>query len=202
LEPEQVVERLHREVAYANVLDDPAAVKISLKTNGGRPFTQHIISKINVPDSAAHLAAERDAVLAAHVVVTDDDVLTRAPNLAPVPISSRFHYHRIVAGAEEAALDQHIAARIHVHPVVIGIATVHANAPDRGVVGIDEMIHPERRIEHRVILKQHTLGAEELDNARAQVRARAEDTLVRRRASHLRPFGVSAGSPAPLWESR
>ena len=88
---------------------------------------------------------------------------------------------------ERALLDQHVAARVNVHAVVVGEAAVHADAAHGRVVGVDEMVDPERRVGRGVAFEQDAPAAEELDERRAQVRAFPEHALLERHAVEPHP---------------
>src|SRR5262249_733015 len=161
----------------------PAALGVRLEAEHAiEPGAVHAAAlDEDVSRAARDLAADDDAAVAVlHLAVAHDDVLDRRVDAAAVGVSSRLERDAVVAGVEAAALDQDVAARFGIAPVV-----VRSVAPDREAADVraeNRMHFPHRRVHDRHAFDQYVPAAIGLDEIRAQVAAVAEDAPLDRHA--------------------
>ncbi len=117
-----------------------------------------------------------------HAAAADDHVLGRLLQPPPLGVAARLDGDAVVAGVEDAVLDQHVAAGFRVTAVVVRAAAVDAQLTDNDVLALDRMDLPHRRGDDGQALDQHVLATIGLDEHRADGVAGSEHPLGHRRA--------------------
>ena len=73
-----------------------------------------------------------------------DHILRRAADPPAVLVVAGLEHHAVIAGAEDAVFNQHIAAGIRIHAIIVRSVGIHGHAADGEVPAIDRMNRPVR----------------------------------------------------------
>src|SRR5207248_1749020 len=132
----------HLHVAHVDMLDDAAAHRIVLEA-------QHTVQiravhaallREHVADSTGAFAAEgHAAVPILHLTVLHHDVFAGCVQPTPVGIASALDGDAVVAGVEDAAIDQHVDAGFGVATVIVRAVAGDGHAADRHIFAEDRM---------------------------------------------------------------
>ncbi len=125
------------------MLGHTTTIQVGFEAHRRLSAAQNVIGKVDVANTAGHFAAQGYAIFASHVIVTYHHILTGAADLAAIVVPTGFDHHRIVPGAEEIVLHNHIATGVHINPIVVREHAVHFQAAHNGVIGIDQVVDPE-----------------------------------------------------------
>ncbi len=100
------------------------------------------------------------------------------PAGASVAVASALDGDAVVAGVEEAVLDEHVLARLGVAAVAVGAVVLDVHAAHGEILAEQGMYHPERRAEQGHILDEHVLALHGIDELDAHAVAVAHHALL------------------------
>ena len=152
-----------------DVLDAAAPVGVRFDTQPALEVgAAHLTSAdVYVLDSPRDLASDGDSTMTVlHTTVLDDDVFAGNVNAATVFVSSRFNRNAVIAGTENAAGNQDIAAGLRVAPVVVGPVTVNIDISHGDVFTEHRIQLPHGRVPHCEAFQQNIFAAVGLDEVR------------------------------------
>ena len=179
-----VADRFDLGVAQIDVLHSAAALCIGLEAQGvvQSGAVEGVVVCEQVLDAAAHLAAAGDAAVAVcESVVADDEVLGRMTGFAQltaIAVAAGFDGDAVVAGVEEAVLDQDVVAVFGVTAIVVVAVGVDGDAAG-GEVGAEDGVQlPHGRVGDGDALDQNVGALDGLVEVGAQIVAFAEDALL------------------------
>lgn len=139
---------LHHNVVNPYFLNHAAPFARCLEADAAVGAVEHAVRNGDFPYAAAHFAADdHPAVPAQHGAVGDGDVLAGRGPFAAVGVASAFNGNAVVAHADVAVRDVHVAARFGVDTVGVGRFGVDDRHPvDCDVVAKLGVDGPERRV--------------------------------------------------------
>src|SRR6185369_12927478 len=135
-----VLEIAHDDVGDAHVLDDVAPAARRLDADAPLGVLEDAVRYGDAARAARHLAADRDAAVAAHHrAVGDGHVLDRPADLPALRVAPRLDRDAVVAGAEVRVRDVHVARRFGIDAVGVGriLGIVDPDAADVDAVAVD-----------------------------------------------------------------
>ncbi len=137
----------HGDVACIDVFYHSTAAGVGLYANHTLQVgTVHlVVLGKHVAASARYFTANHyAAVTVLHLTVAYDDVFARLVPQATVVVASALYGNAVVAGVEEAVLDEHTVARFGVATVAVGTVVVDVYAANGDVLRQQGVYHPKR----------------------------------------------------------
>ena len=78
-----------------------------------------------------------------HLTVSDDDILRGHVTLTTVTVTAALDGYTVVAGIEEAVLNEHTVTALRIAAVTIGTVIDHFHTAHGDICGMQGMDHPE-----------------------------------------------------------
>ena len=126
----------HLDIAHVDIFDDTATAGVGFDAEHAVEVwrVHHAVVRVDVLAATRDFRADDDtAVAVLHLTVADDDVLRRHVTLAAVAVASALDGDAVVAGVEEAVLDQYAVAALRVAAITVGAVVDHLDTADGDV---------------------------------------------------------------------
>ena len=168
------------DMAHENVLQYAAADGVGFQAQGAHQVgaAHFAVFHEHVAAAAGNFAADGGAGVAVpHGAIANDEVHRGNAHPAAVVVAAGFDCDAVIAGVEQALLDQHVPAAFGVAAVVIGAVGRDVDPPYGDIGAEQRMNFPHRRAADFHAFDQNVLAALKLDEIGPQEIAFAKPPL-------------------------